>query len=223
METNKDIPLIGIVASRECPTCGHHEVGLTTPDGIFHPLVPGTLIQAQGNPAVKGNLSPERQQPSGESHQDDTDELVNNRPWVPGPVKGYPSLRLKYGVFVDENKAGTAMTQDLYQAAYLEKLESLITNEIYIPLAVILDRCFNSPHLASGSPKQVAFAMWAELEEIRQPVDRVKAWIDNPDDERIAGMIQTGPEEDIGDIPNDEQIQVELGQMDLEKFLDLLS
>lgn len=222
METNKGVPLIGIVASRECPTCGHHQVGLTTPDGNFHPLKPGTLVQALGNPDVEGNLSSEHRQPSGESHQDDTDELLHNRLWVPDPVKGYPSLRLKYGVFVDENTASSSMTKELYQAAYLEKLQRLIANELYTPLAVILDRFFNTPHLASGSPKQMAFAMWEELEEIRQPIDTVKAWIDNPDDEHIAGLIQAGPEEDIGEVPSDEQIKEELDQMDLEKFLSLL-
>lgn len=222
METDKGVPLIGIVASRECPTCGHHEVGLTTPDGNFHPLKPGTLVQALEHPDVEGNLSSERRQPSGESHQDDTDELVYNRPWVPDPVKCYPSLRLKYGVFVDENTESSSMTKELYQAAYLEKLQRLIANEIYIPLAVILDRFFNTPHLASGSPKQMAFAMWDELEEVRQPIDTVKAWIDNPDDESIAGLIQAGPDEDIGEVPSDEQIKEELAQMDLEKFLSLL-
>ena len=64
--------------------------------------------------------------------------------------------------------------------------------------------------------------MWEELEEIRLPVDTVKAWIDNPNDERVAGLIQAGPEEDIGEVPSDEQIKEELDQMDLEKFLDLL-
>ncbi|MEA2039403.1 MAG: hypothetical protein U9N82_06180 [Thermodesulfobacteriota bacterium] len=221
METNKDVPLIGIVASRECPTCGHHEVGLTTPDGNFYPLKPGTLVQALGDPDIAGDTAGRRQLPT-ESHQDDTEELVYNRPWVPDPVKGYPSLRLKYGVFVDENTASSSMTKQIYQAAYLEKLQRLIANELYTPLAVILDRFFNTPHLASGSPKQMAFAMWEELEEIRQPIDTVKAWIDNPDDERIAGLIQAGPEEDLGEVPSDEQIKEELGQMDLEKFLSLL-
>lgn len=221
METDKGVPLIGIVTSRECPTCGHHEVGLTTPDGNFHPLEPGTLVQALGDPDIAGDTAGRRQLPT-ESHQDDTEELVYNRPWVPDPVKGYPSLRLKYGVFVDESTASSSMTKELYQTAYLEKLQRLIANEVYTPLAVILDRFFNTPHLASGSPKQVTFAMWDELEEIKQPIDTVKAWLDNPDDEHTAGLIQAGPEEEIGEVPNDEQIKAELDQMDLEKFLDLL-
>ena len=38
----------GIITSRTCPRCGHHEIGFTTRDGVFHPLKPGTLIELIG-------------------------------------------------------------------------------------------------------------------------------------------------------------------------------
>ena len=39
MESNK--PVIGIITSRTCPTCGHHEIGYETDTGEFYPLRPG--------------------------------------------------------------------------------------------------------------------------------------------------------------------------------------
>ena len=35
----------GIITARDCPYCGHHEIGVTTGDGIFYPLRPGTRVQ----------------------------------------------------------------------------------------------------------------------------------------------------------------------------------
>ena len=34
----------GIITSRRCPSCGHHEVGYTNENGVFYPLKPGTMI-----------------------------------------------------------------------------------------------------------------------------------------------------------------------------------
>ncbi len=39
-----------IVISRECPLCGHHEMGYITHGGAFHPLKPGTRIQSVEEP-----------------------------------------------------------------------------------------------------------------------------------------------------------------------------
>ena len=37
--------LTGVVTSRKCPECGHHEIGFMSKDGTFHPLKPGAKIQ----------------------------------------------------------------------------------------------------------------------------------------------------------------------------------
>ena len=34
----------GVITSRRCPTCGHHEVGYQTSDGVFFPLKPGDKV-----------------------------------------------------------------------------------------------------------------------------------------------------------------------------------
>ena len=48
----EDKDLRGIVTSRICPTCGHHEVGYTGMGGIFYPLKPGTPIRVLKEPAI---------------------------------------------------------------------------------------------------------------------------------------------------------------------------
>ncbi len=47
-EEEKKTDLKGIITSRQCPECGHHEVGFITEDGVFHPLRPGTMIRTLG-------------------------------------------------------------------------------------------------------------------------------------------------------------------------------
>jgi len=51
MGTDEHTPVIGNITSRRCPTCGHHEVGVTSKNNAFHPLKPGTLVQVlEGEP-----------------------------------------------------------------------------------------------------------------------------------------------------------------------------
>lgn len=221
LDINKDIPMIGIVTSRECPTCGHHEVGVTTKDGTFHSLKPGTLIQTMDAFPAQGPGLEETQALSKGTTQE-AETQAEYRHWAPDPVKGDRSLRLKYGVLVNEESGLTQMNGQIFQAAYLDKLRRLIEKEIYMPIAVILDRFFLAAHLASGSPEEIAFAMWNELDEIRGPVDLVKDWLDDPNKEHLSNLIQPKSSEDIaGDYPGEGELKEELEQLSLEEFLSL--
>ena len=55
MDKKETKNVMGVVTSRQCPECGHHEVGFTTEDGVFHPLRPGTIIQT-GDPSVPSGI-----------------------------------------------------------------------------------------------------------------------------------------------------------------------
>ena len=216
------MPLTGIVSARKCPSCGHHEVGFTTKDGVFHPLSPGTWIQVlEDNPAQEPR-SVELDQAPQESPQI-SEPQAEYSPWVPDPVKGDRLLRLKYGVMVREVLSPDQMSGEMFEAAYMEKLHGLIEREIYTPVAVILDRFFVAPHIASGNPKEIAFNMWQELEEIRVPVELVKAWLDDPNEASVVNLIRSKTGKDPANEPvSDEGIKEELKQLTLEEFLELL-
>jgi hypothetical protein len=217
-----EMPLAGIVAARKCPSCGHHEVGFTTKDGVFHPLSPGTRIQVlEDHEAPEpGSVEPDRTLHKLPQTNKPEPEYG---PWVPYPVKGDRSLRLKYGVMVREGLNPEHMNGEMFESAYVEKLHGLIEREIYTPVAVILDRFFVAPHLASGNPKQIAFNMWQELEEIRRPVELVKAWLDEPNEENLVNLIRPKTREDLGHEPvSDAEMKEELEQLTLEEFLELL-
>ncbi len=223
VENKKDRPVVGTVTSRKCPACGHHEVGFTAKNGAFYPLKPGSLIQVledhsqggleYGEPVSTLTTSPK----AGKI-------LPEYKPWVPDPVKGYRSLRLKYGVMVaDENLPGGQVDGNAYQKAYLEKLWRLIGNEIHTPVAVILDQFFATPHLASGNPVEIANAMFHELEEVRGPVTAVKTWLDNPCEESELNLVLSKRETELDDAPVDDRtLQQELNDLPLEEFLELL-
>jgi hypothetical protein len=44
MTNRKEMPFSGTVTARNCPTCGHHEIGLVSENGVFRPLKPGTRV-----------------------------------------------------------------------------------------------------------------------------------------------------------------------------------
>ncbi|MFH1952893.1 MAG: hypothetical protein ABIL06_14895 [Pseudomonadota bacterium] len=115
------------------------------------------------------------------------------------------------------------MSAALYETAYKQKLMRLIEKEVYTPLSVILDRYFTAPHLAAGDPKQVADALWEELEEIRNPVQSVKEWLENIDDESLLRMIHPRSLNDLKDeTVGNEQLRRELDDISLEDFLKML-
>ncbi len=223
MENKKDRPLVGIVTSRKCAACGHHEVGLTTKNGAFYPLRLGSLIQVLEDHPHEGLEYDEPVSTLAESPKA-VETLPEYKPWVPDPVKGYRSLRLKYGVMIaEESFSGGQIDGNAYQQAYLEKLWRLIEKEIHTPVAVILDQCFSVPHLASGNPGEIAFAMFEELEEIRQPVAAVKTWLENPCEESDNNLILSKTKAKLDDTPADDRtLKKELNELSLEEFLGLL-
>ena len=223
VENKKDRPLVGRVTSRKCPACGHHEVGLTTKSGDFYPLRPGSLIQVLDDHPHEGLEYHESASTLAES-QNAVETLQEYKPWVPDPVKGYRSLCLKYGVMIAKGCfLGGQIDGDAYQKAYFEKLWRLIDKEIHIPVAVILDQCFSAPHLASGNPREIAYAMFHELEEIREPVAAVKTWLKNPCKQSNNNLIHPKTKEELDDTPTDDRtLKKELDELSLEEFLRLL-
>jgi hypothetical protein len=212
----------GIITSRKCPLCGHHEVGYTTEDGVFYSLKPGDMIQILDDPEIallgaedgaygKGTPEVERVDPSP------------YEVWIPDPAKNDRRLRLKYGVLVKGPSLPGQMSGEVYRFAYLGKLERLIEKEIHTPVAVILDRFFTAPHLAAGNPMQITESMWRELEEIRRPVKLVSEWLEKQDQETLNRLIYPHMKQDLVHQPVTEAEQKkELEELSLEEFLELL-
>jgi hypothetical protein len=212
----------GIVVSRECPLCGHHEIGYLTQDGIFHPLKPGTRIQTLEQP--QDDVVPET---SSSDFQIVPEEGAVDRSqykvWIPQPLRGIQRCRLKYGVMVEETSFAEEISSEAYAFAYLEKLRRLIEKEIHTPIAVLLDRYFASPHLATGDSRQIARALWQELDEIKDPVVLVEDWLEKGDEESVSKMIYPVSEEGFVDQPvSEEEQHKELEDLSLEEFLGLL-
>lgn len=213
----------GIVISRECPLCGHHEIGyITTHDGVFHPLKPGTRIRTLGQPqdvVVPKMESSGFQIVPGEEAVDRSQYKV----WIPEPLRGIQRCRLKYGVLIEETYFAGEISREAYAFAYLEKLQRLIEKEIHTPVAVLLDRYFASPNLAAGDSRQIARALWQELEEIKSPVALVEGWLEKRDEESVKKMIDSVSEEGLVDQSvSEEEERKELEDLSLEGFLELL-
>ena len=209
----------GMVASRECPLCGHHEIGFVTQDGEFHSLKPGTLLRVFEPPSAVEPLRDKLDTPL----QTQEREQVAYRIWVPEPFRGDKWLRLKYSVMVKEHLFKGEMSGGLYEVAYVEKLERLIEKVLDIPLPVILDRFFTAPYLASGNPGQIAEAMYRELDEIKHPAMLMGKWLERRDDQSLADLIAPKSTKDLGHEPTeDAQIEKELEGLAFEEFLEML-
>lgn len=160
--------------------------------------------------------------PPAKSHQEPS-QTPEGRYWVPEPIKGNRRMRLKYGVIIQGETGSALPTGRTYESAFLQKLNHLLEKEVHVPIAVILDRFFAAPHLASGETKDIAFKMLEELEEVRRPVELVKQWLEKPDEKNLNILVQPGTLESpkTGFISDAEALE-ELGALDLEDFLDLL-
>ena len=212
----------GIITSRKCPLCGHHEVGYTTEDGVFYPLKPGTVVQILDGPemALPATEAQAYDTAAAEAEEVDPSQI---KVWVPDPAKSHKRLRLKYGVRVKGPSLTEQMSGEVYRLAYLGKLERLIEKEIHTPVTVILDRFFTAPHLAAGNPMQITDAMWRELEEIRRPVKRVTEWMEKQEEETLNRLIYPFTKQDLVHQPISEAAQKkELEGLSLEEFLELL-
>jgi len=220
MENDKTV--IGVITSRKCPTCGHHEVGYETNDGDFFPLKPGDMVGVFRKPPTP-DLATDTERLTEEPPEGDENDFSEFEPWVPDPLRSDRSLRSKYGVLINKDMVKGEMSAALYEIAYKQKLQQLIQGEVYTPLSVILDKYFVAPHLAGGDPKQVADALWEELEEIRMPVQFVTQWLENMDEESLLKMIHPLPINDLKDErAGDEQLKQELDELSLEDFLEML-
>ena len=219
---NKNNIVIGVVTSRKCPTCGHHEVGYETSNGEFLPLRPGDSVGVFRKPPA-----PDLPTDMGRFTKDPTEENENDlsgfEPWVPDPLRSHSALRSKYGVLINKDVVKGEMSAALYEMAYRHKLQQLIQREVYTPISVILDKYFAAPHLAAGDPKRVADALWEELEEIRTPVQLVTQWLENPGDESLLKMIHPQSINDLKEEKvSDEQLKLELDELSLEDFFEML-
>jgi hypothetical protein len=212
-------PTIGTVASRECPLCGHHEIGFVTEDGEFHPLMPGTTIRVYEPPSPVERVRDKLEALVSAEKQ----EQVGHRLWIPEPLRGDRVLRLKYSVLLKSHLSQGEMSGGLYELAYVEKLEKLIDKVIDVPVPVILDRLFNAPYLASGNSRQIAEALYRELDEIQRPVVLMRSWLERGDDQSLVDLIAPKTLEKLGHEPaSDTQIETELEKLTLEDFLKLL-
>mgnify|MGYP005844972711 CR=1 FL=1 len=210
--------LEGKVASRQCPLCGHHEIGFVTKKGEFHPLRPGTSIRLEAPvPSAASSMAP------GETSFPKTEQPSYDQVWIPEPLRGDTRLRRKYGVMIKEHLVKNAMSGSLYELAYLEKLERLIEKAYDVPLPVTLDRFFNAPHLASGNSRQIAEGLLRELEEIQRPAVLVAKWLERKDAQSLADLVAPKATEELGREPaSDEALKQELERLTLEEFLGML-
>lgn len=210
--------IAGKVASRACPLCGHHEIGFVTENGEFHPLRPGTPIRLDAPvPSPAAYRDPE------ESRLQEAEEQPHYKVWIPEPLLGDTWFRRKYGVMIKEHLIKDAMSEGLYELAYVEKLERLIEKAFDTPLPVTLDRFFNAPHLASGNPRQIAEAMVSELDEIQRPPALVAKWLERKDDQSLADLVAPKSLKDLGsESAEDETVKQELERLTLEEFLGML-
>lgn len=214
--------ILATISTRNCPTCGHHEVGYVTEDGTFHSLKPGDNIRIlKTERAVLVPEAPPRANGEASSQEAPlTDEIV---PWIPAPLGHDRSLRLKYGVLMAARMVQANVSGSMYEQAYQEKLQDLIEKEVYVPLPVVFDRYFNSPHLAAGTPREIAEALFRELDEISGPVDRMSAWLEDPSSENLKRLISPHSTGDkAGRAPSDAELKQELASLTLEEFFDLL-
>ena len=220
METG--YPLSAKISSRKCPTCGHHEIGYVTAEGAFHPLKPGDTIKILKEDVPSDSLESNKGMPQ--------EVLIQEQPglegmvaWIPDPVKNDKQFRMKYGVLVRSQMVQSGVTESIYELAYRQKLQDLIEKEVYVPLPVILDRYFNSPHLAAGNSKDIVDALFEELDEIKEPVRRMRAWLDKSDGESLKTLIHPKLLENLSQDPfTEDDFKRELESLSLEDFFDLL-
>jgi len=214
--------ITGVITSRKCPTCGHHEVGYETDDGTFVPLIPGDrigVLRKSEVPNVAPDICNYPQATSAESGLD-PQQFV---PWIPEPLRCDRTFCRRYGVLVNSALMKGEMTPALYEMAYRQKLQWLIEKEVHTPLSVILDRFFVAPHLAFGDPKQAANAIREELDEIRDPATRMTQWLQSKDDASFLRLIHPKTKKDLkGEMVSDDQLREELNRMSLEAFFEAL-
>jgi hypothetical protein len=221
MKSPRKPQITGIITARDCPSCGHHEIGVITEDGTFFPLRPGTWIQVLGDMPAQSSLSTGTNQEPLEISPDKEEKVPGKVPWAPPHTKKFRSLSLKYGIMIPEDQKSVPMNHEIFEKAYLQKIRHLIEKEKDQPLPVILDQFFAAPHLATGTPEEIALNMWNELEEIREPAEKIGQWLDSPESELPGWMPPESEEKPLERDMKDSDLSEELEKMTLEEFLDL--
>lgn len=215
-------PVIGMIVSRNCPTCGHHEIGYIDRNNTFHPLRPGDMVQV-----LTGGMQPDVAAATGaiaptDQHMPE-DALAGLIAWAPDPITSDKALRLKYGVLVDCDMSGHDIPPGLYAVAFRQKLHRLLSEEKYTPLPVIFDRFFGVPQLATGNALQMVDALMEELDELKKPVRLVQDWLSKRDNAALAALIHPKGIQDLEESPVEtEKFKKELAAQTLAEFFELL-
>ena len=223
MPNSKGTPFSGTVTARNCPTCGHHEIGMVSESGVFHPLRTGTRVLLMDEMEPAQIQIPSMEASATERTREEPAQTLEGRYWIPEPIKGDRRLRLKYGVVIQREVGPVPVTEHVYESAYMQKLSYLLEKEVNVPIAAILDRFFVAPHLASGESRDIVNNMFEELEEISRPVEYVKQWIREPDEKTLQLLVQPDIMENLEKQPVSEEAALEeLKTLELEEFLELL-
>lgn len=223
MPNRKETPFSGTVTARNCPTCGHHEIGLVSESGIFHPLKTGTKVLIMNEMEPAQIPTPGMEAPATYNTREEPEQTLEGRYWIPEPLKGDRRLRLKYGVVIQKEIGSVPVTGHIYESAFQQKLSYLLEKEVHIPIAAILDRFFVAPHLASGESRDIVNNMFEELEEISRPVEHVKQWLKEPDEKTLQLLVQPDTMDNLEKQPVSEEAALEEQRaLELEDFLALL-
>jgi hypothetical protein len=217
-------PTLGMIVTRNCPTCGHHEIGYVDSENTFHRLKTGDMVQVLEDGMMK-DFDPmaSGMEPNSGTTSNPEAVLAGLVAWTPEPVKSETTLRLKYGVLVDREMVADGMSAGLYGIAYRQKLHRLISEEKYAPIPVIFARFFGAPQLATGSPLEMTEALLEELDEVRNPIELVQNWLTRKDDESLNNLIYPKSLRELcGSIVDDEQFKIELDKLTLEAFFEML-
>ncbi|RLB13002.1 MAG: hypothetical protein DRG39_00330 [Deltaproteobacteria bacterium] len=222
----KDV-IAGVVSSRKCSRCGHHEIGIVTAQGDFYPLRPGMYVQVfpSGQKETGHHQPAKEEEPISHDRREKGGGLSSSRlrPWVPEILRRKKRLRLKYGILVSADEGQVDVKT--YKIAYIKKLQNLIEKEIYPSLAVILDNFFQSPHLASGDPAEVTINLLRDIGEIRRPVELMVSWLEQKSEDVFEQLIFPFSVEDMEsqeEPVSDEEFAKELTELTFEEFLRIL-
>ena len=98
MPNHKETPFSGTVTARNCPTCGHHEIGMVSENGVFHPLKTGTQVLIMDEMEPAQILIPGMEALATCGTREEPVQTLEGRYWVPESLKGDRRLRLKYGL-----------------------------------------------------------------------------------------------------------------------------
>jgi hypothetical protein len=72
--------IIGTVTTRKCPTCGHHEVGIISNDGVFYPFKVGDAVQVLDTSVLPGSIMMHDESIQAETNSNGAPRV---NPWSP--------------------------------------------------------------------------------------------------------------------------------------------